>query len=249
MHAGGWDGSTHQDGTNGGVAAAVPAVAPEVLETVVSPFHCFYQDALEFHQLSKLRAAQSDAESSRLARAALVLYVAGAESLLHQAAAELGRPDLSRLICDPRRPMPLDDAWRLLPSLVGDAPPGYDAPETPPWPQFRELLELRSAWAYPGFEAQRRAYYLRDDPASDFRPLDPRETPASLRLPAEQLVLPRTGLPRDPYALRAHHLDTVRGILDAAIAALDRRLGGLLTRDGRHRREPCRIVHPAPRRG
>ncbi len=58
------------------------------------------------------------------------------------------------------------------------------------------------------------------------------------------LVYPRTGLPRDPYALRPHHLDTIRGILDSAIEALDRKLDGLLTRDNRHRREPIQILPP-----
>jgi hypothetical protein len=58
------------------------------------------------------------------------------------------------------------------------------------------------------------------------------------------LYYPRTGLPRDPYALRPIHLDTARSVLDAAIAALDRRLDGALTRNSRHRTEPVRVVHP-----
>ena len=65
------------------------------------------------------------------------------------------------------------------------------------------------------------------------------------------LHFPRTGLPRDPYALRPRHLDTARGVLDAAIEALDRRFGGALVRDGRHRKEPVRVVFPKadPSRG
>ena len=55
-----------------------------VIETVFSPFHCLYQDALFFHTQSRL--ARSDSESSRLARAALLLYVSSAEALVHQAA-------------------------------------------------------------------------------------------------------------------------------------------------------------------
>src|SRR5437870_479394 len=80
-----------------------------VIETVVSPFHCLYQDALYFHTESQLRLARSEAEASRLARAALVLYLASAESLVHQAAAELGRPELVALAADPSRPLPLAD--------------------------------------------------------------------------------------------------------------------------------------------
>ena len=61
-----------------------------VIETVFSPFHCLYQDALYFHTQSRL--ARSESEASRLARAALLLYVSSAEALVHQAAEELGRP-------------------------------------------------------------------------------------------------------------------------------------------------------------
>src|SRR4051794_25830723 len=66
-----------------------------IIETVVSPFHCLYQDALDFHKQSHLRLPRSEAEASRLARAAFLLYLESAESLVHQAAAELARPELS----------------------------------------------------------------------------------------------------------------------------------------------------------
>src|SRR4051794_10522447 len=61
-----------------------------IIETVVSPFHCLYQDALHFHTQSHLWLARSEGEASRLARAALVLYLSSAEALVHQAAVELG---------------------------------------------------------------------------------------------------------------------------------------------------------------
>jgi hypothetical protein len=76
--------------------------------------------------------------------------------------------------------------------------------------------------------------------------LEPHIVPPALRpsVPPDRLAFPRTGLPRDPYALRPRHLDTARAVLDAAIEALDRRMAGALTRDQRHRREPVRLVHP-----
>jgi len=220
-----------------------------VIETVVSPFHCLYQDALYFHTQSRL--ARSESEASRLARAALLLYVSSAEALVHQAAIELGRPELRGTLVDPNRPSPLLEAWRLLPAMAAErravvAP--FD-PESPPWPQFAELVSLRSSWKYPGPAAERRAYYRSTRRDGDYEPLEPHEVPASLRSIATpgRLAFPRTGLPRDPYALRPRHLDTTRGILDAAIDALDRRMGGSLTRDLRHRREPVRIVHQPSR--
>jgi hypothetical protein len=216
-----------------------------VIETVVSPFHCLYQDALDFHKQSHLRLARSESEASRLARAALVLYVGAAEALVHQAAVELGRPDLIHVVADLSHPLPLLDAWKLLPSIIPEAARGGFDPDAPPWPQFAELLELRTSWSYPGPPAERRAYYRSPRGDAAYEPMEPHQVPPDLALTAEQLVYPRTGLPRDPYALRPRHLDTARGVLDAAIEALDRRLAGALTANGRHRREPVRVVLPA----
>jgi hypothetical protein len=213
-----------------------------IIETVVSPFHCLYQDALHFHTQSHLWLLRSEAEASRLARAALVLYLASAEALVHQAAAELGRPDLAPLLADAGRPLPLGDAWRLLPAIVAEGATGAFDPELPPWPQFAELLALRTTWAYPGPPADRCAYYCAPHQDSAFEPLEPHRIPPGLDLPPEAVSFPRTGLPRDPYALRPRHLDTARSILDAAIAALDRSLGGALTHNQRHRREPVRRI-------
>jgi hypothetical protein len=217
-----------------------------VIETVFSPFHCLYQDALFFHTQSRL--ARSDSEASRLARAALLLYVSSAEALVHQAADELGRPELRRLIADPNRPIPLVEAWRLLPAIAAEpgAPTAAFDPESPPWPQFAELVMLRTLWAYPGMAWDRRAFYCSSRRDGDYEPMQPHQVPAVLRPTAtpDHLAFPRTGLPRDPYALRPRHLDTARGILDAAIEALDHRMGGTLTKGQRHRREPVRVVHP-----
>lgn len=223
-----------------------PEASGWVIEAVVSPFHCLYQDALHFHTQSQLWLGRSETESSRLARAALVLYVGSAEALVHQAVVELGRPEAAGVLADPNRPIPLSEAWRLLPVvLAGGAAGPYD-PEAPPWPQFAELLALRTSWAYPGPAPTRRAYYRSPRRDADYEPLEPHRIPTGLPVSPDRLTYPRTGLPRDPYALRPRHLDTARGILDAAIDALDRRLSGALTRDQRHRREPVRVVYPPP---
>jgi hypothetical protein len=225
-----------------------PADPGWVIETVVSPFHCLYQDALFFHTQSRL--ARSESEASRLARTAFLLYVAAAEALVHQAAEELGRAELRVMLSDPNRPLPVFEAWSLLPAITSEpnaAPRPFDA-AAPPWPQFGELLALRNMWTYPGPASQRRAYYRSPRRDGDYEPLEPHQVGGSLRqlVPAECLALPRTGLPRDPYAFRPRHLDTARGILDAAIEALDHRMGGALTKNQRHRREPVRVVHPPP---
>ncbi|QEH35618.1 hypothetical protein OJF2_41710 [Aquisphaera giovannonii] len=235
------NGNGHGNGSGHGGADA-----GRVVETTVSPFHCLYQDALFFHTQSRL--AQSEGDASRLARAALVLYVSAAEALVRQAAVELGRPELRGLLGDPSRPLPLAEAWRLLPAIVAE--PGVPTrpfePEAPPWPQFAELLMLKTSWIYPGPPASRRAYYRAARKESDYEPMEPHNVPGALKpyVRTETLTYPRTGLPRDPYALRPRHLDTARGVLDAAIEALDRRMGGTLCHGQRHRREPTRVVYP-----
>jgi hypothetical protein len=221
------------------------APAGWIIETIVSPFHCLYQDALEFHQLSHLRMTRSEGEASRLSRAAMALYLSAIEALVYQAAAELPRAELAGLVVDPHRPLPLGEIWRVLPSLLAGGPIGSVLDfEAPPWPQFEELLGLRELWLHPGNAARRRAYYRSPYKDGNYEPLQPHQVPPVVPVGAEQLVFPRTGLPRDPYALRPRHLDTTRGIIDAAIEALDRRMGGALTQDGRHRKEPVRLVYP-----
>ena len=227
------DGSTPSDPTG------------SVIATEVCPFHCLYQDALEFHTQSRLALARSESASSRFARAAFVLYLASAEALVHQAAVELCRADLAALINDPA--LPLDSACKLLSAVVGHGSGSAVDPSTAPWPQFAELLAVRSSWAYPGAAGARRAYYRSPRPGADFEPLQPHQASRELGLTAESLHYPRTGLPRDPYALRPQHLDTARGVLDAAIEALDRRMEGALVRENRHRREPIRVVFPPGR--
>ncbi len=227
-------------GTAGGL---LDSADPQVVETTISPFHCLYQDALWFHTQSHLRLPRSESESSRLARAALLLYLESAEALLHQAAVELARPEHVHLIADPHRPMPLGEAWALLPMIVAEErPPALDL-KTAPWPQFAELVALRTSWAYPGPPEARKAYYIASPDGSSFDPIPPEQLPMVADLEMTQLRYPRTGLPQDPYALRPQHLDTAKQVLDQAMGVLDRRLGGALTKNGRHRREPVRILH------
>jgi hypothetical protein len=219
-----------------------PSTVGWVIETTVSPFHCLYQDALHFHSQSRLSLPRSESEASRLARAALLLYIASAEALVHQAASELGHPELAAILSDPTRPLPLIDVWRLLPSILGGGRSGSIGPDSAPWPQFAELLSLRDSWAYPGPPSARRAYYRSPAKLAPYEPLQPHQIPPNLSVSPEQILFPRTGLPRDPYALRPNHLDTARGVLDAAIEALDRRLDGAITLDNRHRRELTRLI-------
>ena len=197
---------------------------------------------MHFHTQGKLALGRSESEAGRLSRAGLLLYIAAAEALVHQAAVELGRPELAAVVADPGRPLPLIDAVRLLPAILGAGPSGAVDPEAAPWPQFAELLALRDSWTYPGPAPSRRAYYRATAPGGAYEPVQPHQVPPGAGLASDRILYPRTGLPRDPYALRPAHLDTARGVLDAAIEALDRRLDGALTRDNRHRREPVRVV-------
>jgi hypothetical protein len=219
------------------------AVGVPIIETIVSPFRCLYQDALELHTRSRLLAGRSEGEASRLARSAVLAYLAAAEALAHQAAVELAAPALTDgRLADPDRPRALAEIWAILPALALSGPVAAFDPEAAPWPAFRELLALREGWLYPGPAASRRAYYIASGQDGAYEPLAPHQAAAVPGLAPDRLRFPRTGLPRDPYALRPAHLDTVRAVLDAAVTDLDRRMAGALTRDGRHRVEPVRLL-------
>src|SRR5262249_47318598 len=115
-----------------------------------------------------------------------------------------------------------------------------------PWAQFAELLMLRTSWAYPGPPESRRAYYRSPRRDGDYEPLQPHQIPPVLHRTAapDRLAFPRTGLPRDPYALRPRHLDTARGLPAPASEPPARRRGAPLPRGRPPRREPVRLVHP-----
>ena len=110
-----------------------------VIETVYSPFHCLYQDALFFHTQS--RVARSDSEASRLARSALLLYVlsgsAGASSRRGTGASGVAGPD--------RRSQPADAAGRSLAALArhhgrARGAPGSVSARRPPLAAIRRAV-------------------------------------------------------------------------------------------------------------
>ena len=219
-----------------------------VIETVVSPFHCLYQDALYFHTQSRL--AQSEGEAARLARAALLLYVSSAEALVRQAAVELGRPELRGLLADPSRPLPLAEAWRLLPAIVAEpgVPTRTFVPESAPLAPVRRAADARDLVGLSRSPLHAPCLLSLDPPRQRLRaaraPSRPPRAPA--HHPNRDPDFSAHGLPRDPYSLRPRHLDTARGILDAAIEALNRRMGGALCQSQRHRLEPVRVIYPTP---
>ena len=184
---------------------------------------------------------RSEAEASRFARASLMLYLASAEALVHQAAAELGHPDLARLVCDPHRPLPLADAWGLLPAVM----PGIRSPSTTPAP--RPGPSSPNSWpcAPPGPTpaANRPAALL--PPAPRFGRLRaPRTSPGPARpgplarpprLPPHRIT-PRPLRPPPPTP--RHHPQHPR----LRHRRPQQTAGWSLTRNGRHRREPVRVL-------
>ena len=140
-------------------ASLAPPEAAQLIETIVSPFHCLYNDASLFIRRAGSRSFRRRGESPGEGLVAPLRF--GAEALVHQAAEELGRPELRGLLADPSRPLPLAEAWRLLPAIVlepeGPVSSRPFEPESPPWPQFVELLMLRTSWSYPGEPANHRA--------------------------------------------------------------------------------------------
>ena len=221
-----------------------------VLETEVSPFHCLYQDALHFHSQSQLRLARSENEASRLARGAAALRGerrgAGASGGGRAGPARAGRAG--------RRPEPPAAAGRRLAAPARDrgrGPRRAVRPRGAPLAAVRRAAGAADVVGLPRPRVEAAGLLPLDRPRRLLRTARAAPDPPRPGRDPRALHFPRTGLPRDPYALRPRHLDTARGVLDAAIEALDRRLGGALVRDGRHRKEPVRVVFPKsdPTRG
>ena len=163
-----------------------------LIVTEVSPFHCLYQDALEFHSQSRLMLARSESGSSRLARAALLLYgrlgrVPG-PSGGRRSWAGLSLP---RCWPTPSRPLPLEDAWRLLPAIAGQGATASGDPSAPPWAAVRRAARAPDP---PGRIPVRRSiaepYYRAPRPDADFEPLQPHQIPAGAAVTAGDLLYP-----------------------------------------------------------
>ena len=104
----------------------------------------------------------------------------------------------SPLVADPGRPLPLADAWRLLPAIVAEGPAGPFDPESPPWPQFAELLRPARVLGLPRPAAEPQgATTARARRDGDYEPLQPHQVPAASASPPTG-CLPRDGPPARP---------------------------------------------------
>ncbi len=122
-----------EPGDGSGRSSLHPQADTPVIMTEVSPFHCLYSDALDFHSQSRQMMAKSVGSASRLARASILLYIEAVESLIHQAAVELGRPDLAPLVAT--RPAP--SRWPTPGNSCRQSSPTARSPRTlkrPPGP-------------------------------------------------------------------------------------------------------------------
>ena len=219
-----------------------------VIETIVCPFHCLYQDALSFHTQSRL--ARSESEASRFARAALLLYVWSERPWFGRPRASWAAPELRGILVDPDRPLPLLEAWRLLPAIAAEpgamclhssmtCRPGRSSPSC-------SRSEIHGPIPDPRTE---HGLIMRARPDSDYEPLQAHQVPDELRA-----VIAPTALPFPSLAclailtLFAHIISTL-----AAPSSMRRsrrsiaRMGSALTQGKRHRREPVRVVSPPQR--
>jgi len=152
------------------------------------------------------------------------------------------RPELTTLIADPARPLPLADAWRLLPAIVAEGSAGVGrCRDTPLAPVRRapvpaNLLDLSRT----GPRAP--AYYRsppRDGPTS---PSSLTRSPRACPSRPRRSSIPDRPPPRPVRAAAAAPRHRPRGPRCG-----DRRPRppprGALTRDHRHRKEPVRVVY------
>ena len=179
--------------------AAAGRAAGWVIETVVSPFHCLYQDALHFHTQSRLAAA-AVRERGEPAGPRGAAAVPGRRRGAGPPGGRRARPPRADRPCSPTRaarspwPTPGGSCRRSSPT----GPPARSTRTRPPGRSSPSCWRLRTSWAYPGPAADRRAYYRSPRRDGDYEPLQPHQAPPGLGRPGRPPELPPDRPPPRP---------------------------------------------------
>ena len=210
-----------------------------VMKSAVNSFHYLFQDAELFHQMA--RDQTPDFVSVRMSRTALLLYILSLEALINRSLEHFLPPHLKDFVLDREEKLTVEDKWQLLPLLSSpDADKHFDRSRYP-WSHFSELIKIRNEFVHPKHD--RWAYYEVKS-IKVWTALSWRNIPEGLGVKETDVIFRQTQIPRDPYAIRLEHVDTVRKVVDATITDLDRMLGGRILKDDWHRGDGMGLIWP-----
>lgn len=210
-----------------------------VFKSFVNSFHYLFQDAEYFHKLAADPNVGFD--GVRAGRTALLLYVFSLEGLINRALDHFLPERLRDFVLDREDRISLEDKWLLLPLLAANIEShGFDRSQYP-WSHFVELIKIRNDFVHPKHD--RPAYYKALS-AVEWQPLSWKELPEGLRVREANVIYRQTLIPKDPYAIRAQHLETVRSVVESVISELDRLLDGRIRKDDWHRKDDMNLIWP-----
>jgi hypothetical protein len=210
-----------------------------VFKSAVNSFHYLYGDAEFFHQVA--RNQSGDFAAVRAARTALLLYILSLEALINRALEHFLPEHLRQFLLDREEKLTIEDKWLLLPLLTSADPSRHFDRSRYPWSHFAELIKIRNEFVHPKHD--RLAYYEAMS-ATQWRPLSWNNIPNGLGVKETDVVFRQTRIPRDPYAVRLNHVDTVREVVDATIEELDRLLDGRILKDGWSHSDGMGLIWP-----
>jgi hypothetical protein len=211
-----------------------------VFKSHVNSFHYLYQDAQYFHELA--RSSGEEFDGVRASRTALLLYILSLEALINRALEQFLPEPQRQFFVDREDRFSIEDKWQLLPLLGSGGEPKTFDKSRQPWSQFVELIKIRNDFVHPKHD--RPAYYEALT-AQRWRPLSWKEIPDGLSVKQTDVIYRQTQIPRDPYAVRLHHVDTAKAAVDAIIAELDRLLDGRISADNWYRSDRMELIWPS----
>jgi hypothetical protein len=198
-----------------------------VFKSHVNSFHYLYQDAEYFHSQAKSKDAGFD--GVRASRTALLLYIFSLEGLINRALEAFLPEPQRQFFIDREDRFSLEDKWELLPLIAGEGGPKAFDKSKQAWARFSELIRVRNEFVHPKHD---RAAYYEALTATRWTALSWKRIPEGLGVKDTDIIYRQTQIPRDPYAVRAEHVDTAKAAVDAVVAELDVFLGGRITAGG-----------------
>jgi hypothetical protein len=210
-----------------------------IFRSFVNSFAYLYQDAEYFHQVADRPELANSFEQVRLCRTALLLYIFSLEGLINRALDHFIPQHLRDFIMEREDRFRIEEKWLLLPLLVSEKET-FDKSKYP-WSHFSELVSIRNDFVHPKHD--RPAYY-KAITSHEWTALKWNEIPKGSKIKESEVVYRQTRIPRDPYALRPEHMDTVKKIVDDTVAELDRLLGGKITENNWFRSDQMTLIFP-----
>lgn len=210
-----------------------------IYRTYINSFHYLYQDAEYLQHLANKPQLAGKFDPVRLCRTALLLYILSLEGLINRALDHLAPHHIHDFVLDREERFSTEDKWLLLPLLVSDK--GTFDKSRYPWSHLAELLRMRNDYVHPKHD--RPAYY-KAVTAQQWTPLSWNEIPAGLGVGETEIVYRQTRIPRDPYALRAQHIDTVKKVVDDVVNELDKLLDGKIMQNGWLHNDSMELIFP-----